>query len=189
MERYERVMPVEGASNLDGRLRRILQNPRKMLKGRVREGMTVLELGCGPGFFTLEIARMVGKSGKVIAADLQDGMLDIVRKKIRGTDIEGRIELHKCGEETIGVTEKVDLVLAFFVVHELADKRKAFEEIKSILKPDGRFYIVEFRMHPPKAKFDEMVEMARGLGFGETGRQGFLLSRAITLKQEAKNGS
>lgn len=189
MERYERVCPVEGASSLDGRLRRLLQNPRKMLKGRVGEGMTVLELGCGPGFFTPEIARMVGKSGKVIAADLQDGMLDIVRKKIAGTDIEGRIELHKCGEDTIGVTEKVDLVLAFFVIHELADKRKAFQEIKSILKPGGRFYVIEFRMHPPKAKFDEMVEMARGLGFEAAGRQGFLISRAITLKPGAKNES
>jgi len=182
MERYERVMPVEGASGLDNRFRSLIQNPGRILKGQVKEGMAVLELGCGPGFFTPEIARLVGKSGKVIAADLQEGMLDIVRNKIKGTDIESRIMLHKCDEDKIGVTEKVDLVLAFFMVHEVPDKRKTLKEIKSILKPDGRLYIIEFKMHPPKNKFDEMVGMARDLGFVEMGRPKFLVSRAIMLK-------
>jgi ubiquinone/menaquinone biosynthesis C-methylase UbiE len=153
-----------------------------MLKGRVKEGMVVLELGCGPGFFTPEIARLVGRSGKVIAADLQEGMLDIVRKKIKGTDIEGRIVLHKCDEDQIGVKEKVDLVVAFFMVHEVPDTRKTFEEIKSILKPDGRLYIIEFRMHPPKKKFEEMVNIANSMGFVEAGRPRFLIGRSIIFK-------
>lgn len=182
MERYERVMPIEGASGLDNRYRRFIQNPDMILKGRVKEGMVVLELGCGPGFFTPKIARMVGRSGKVIAADLQEGMLDIVRKKIKGTDIESRIVLHKCEEDRIGVSEKVDLVLAFFMVHEVADKRKTLKEIKSILKPNGRLYIIEFKMHPPRKNFDEMVKIASDLGFEETERPKFLISRAIVLK-------
>lgn len=182
MEYYERLCPVEYAGGLDSRARKWLQNPSNILNGRVREGMVVLELGCGAGFFTTEIARMVGKSGKVIAADLQEGMLDIVRKKIDGTDIESRIELHKCEERKIGVAEKVDLVLAFFMVHEVADKRKMLEEIKSILKPDGSLYIIEFRMHPPKKSFDSMVKIAHDVGLIETERPAFLLSRAIVLK-------
>ncbi len=71
-------------------------------------------------------------------------MLEIVRNKIKGTDIESRIVLHKCDEDTIGVREKVDLVLAFFMVHEVADKRKMLEEVRSLLKPDGSLYIIEF---------------------------------------------
>ena len=51
----------------------------------LQKGMTALDLGCGPGFFTMEMARLVGKTGKVIAADLQEGMLDIVRGKIKDT--------------------------------------------------------------------------------------------------------
>ena len=185
MERYERICPVEYAGGLDSRARKWLQDPAKILNGRVREGMVVLELGCGAGFFTTEIARLVGKSGKVIAADLQEGMLEIVRDKIRGTDMEGRIVLHKCAEDKIGVTEKVDLALAFFMVHEVADKRKMLEEVKSLLKPDGSLYIIEFRMHPPKRSFENMVKMARDAGLVETEMPRFLLSRAIVLKTTA----
>jgi ubiquinone/menaquinone biosynthesis C-methylase UbiE len=182
MERYERVCPVEYAGGLDSRVRKLLQNPAKILNGRVREGMVVLELGCGAGFFTTEIARLVGKSGKVIAADLQQGMLDILENKIKGTDIEGRIVLHKCAEDKIGVTEKVDLVLAFFMVHEVADKRKMLEEIKSLLKPEGRLYIIEFKMHPPKKSYEAMVKMARDIGLVEAEKSSSLLSRAIVLR-------
>lgn len=182
MEKYERICPVEYAGGLDSRVRKLLQGPARMLNGQVRDGMVVLELGCGSGYFTGEIARRVGMSGKVIAADLQDGMLDIVRKKYKGTDIENRILLHKCEEDRIGLTEKVDLVLAFFMVHEVPDKKKMLREIRSLLKPDGSVYIVEFRMHPPKKSFDAMVDLARETGFVETGRSGSVLSRAVTLK-------
>ena len=182
MKHYERVMPVENASSLDNLFRRWIQNSNRILHNRVREGMAVLELGCGSGFFTLEIARLVGRSGKVIAADLQDGMLELLSRKIGGTGMEDRIQLHKCSEDGIGVLEKVDLVLAFFMVHEVADKRRFLKEIKSIMKPDGRLYIIEFKAHPPKAKFDEMVEIAYSLGFKEMERPGFLLSRAVIFK-------
>jgi ubiquinone/menaquinone biosynthesis C-methylase UbiE len=182
MQHHERLCPVEYAGGLDSRARKWLQNPAKILNGRVREGMVVLELGCGAGFFTTEIARMVGKSGKVIAADLQEGMLEIVRNKIKGTDIESRIVLHKCDEDTIGVTEKVDLVLAFFMVHEVADKRKMLEEVRSLLKPDGSLYIIEFKMHPPRKSFENMVRTARDVGLVETEMPRFLSSRGIVLK-------
>jgi ubiquinone/menaquinone biosynthesis C-methylase UbiE len=54
--------------------RRLRQDPRKLLKPYVREGMTVLEPGPGTGFFTLELLRLVGKSGRVIASDVQPRM-------------------------------------------------------------------------------------------------------------------
>jgi len=182
MEQYEQVCPVEYAGGLDSRFRKLLQNPEKILKEHVKEGMTVMELGCGSGFFTTEIARQVGKSGKVIAVDLQEGMLDLVRNKIKGTDIENRIELHKCEEDRIGVSEKVDLVLAFIMVHEVADKRKLFKELQSILKLKGRLYVIELKMHPPKRSFEEMVKIAGEAGFKEISRPKFLLSRAILLE-------
>jgi ubiquinone/menaquinone biosynthesis C-methylase UbiE len=182
MEYREHVQPIESAPHLDSRFRRVFQDPARTLKGRVKEGMVVLELGCGPGFFTPEIGRAVGRSGKVIAADLQQGFLDILGKKIKGTEIEKRVELHKCEEGVIGVTEKVDLVLAFFMLHQIADPKKALEEIKSMLKRDGQLYIVEFKSHPPRKYFDEMVEMARDVGFTEVERPKFLISRAIVLK-------
>lgn len=82
-----RVCPVEMAGSLDNRIRRWVQDPQKILAPYIAEGMTVLDLGCGPGFFSIDMAQMVGKSGRVIAADLQEGMLQKLRDKIQGTEL------------------------------------------------------------------------------------------------------
>jgi ubiquinone/menaquinone biosynthesis C-methylase UbiE len=81
--RKNHVCPVERAGGLDNRIRRWLQNPRKILAPHIEKGTTVLDFGCGPGFFTIDLARLVGASGQVIAADLQEGMLDRLRMKIQ----------------------------------------------------------------------------------------------------------
>ncbi len=59
-----KVCSVELAGGLDNKFRRFLQNPQKILKPYLKEGMTVLDLGCGPGFFTIEIAKMIGSFRK-----------------------------------------------------------------------------------------------------------------------------
>ncbi len=105
------ICPVERAGGLDNGIRRWLQNPQKILRPYITEGMTVLDVGCGPGFLSLDMAHRVGKSGRVIASDLQEGMLQKVKEKIKGTELEERIVLHKCGENKIGVSEPVDFVL------------------------------------------------------------------------------
>lgn len=56
-------------------LRRLWEHPVRMLGPFVREGMLVLEPGCGMGFFTLDLARMVGPRGRVVAVDVQERML------------------------------------------------------------------------------------------------------------------
>ena len=63
----------------------------------------MLDLGCGPGFFSLDMAQMVGNSGRVFACDLQDGMLQKLKLKIQGTRLDERIILHKCGKNKIGI--------------------------------------------------------------------------------------
>lgn len=117
-----RVCPIEKAAGLDNKIRRWFQNPRKILSPYIRHGMTVLDMGCGPGFFTIDIAELVGQTGRVIAVDLQDGMLEKLRAKIKGTESERRIVLHQCNESTIGIIERIDFVLAFYVVHEIPDQ-------------------------------------------------------------------
>ena len=67
----KRICAVEKAGGLDNSVRKFLQNPQKILSPYIHEGMTVLDLGCGPGVFSIEIAKLLGDSGNVIAADLQ----------------------------------------------------------------------------------------------------------------------
>jgi len=162
--RKNRVCPVERAGSLDLRIRRWFQNPQKILRPYVKDGMTALDLGCGPGFFTLDLAQMVGKSGRVIASDLQDGMLQRVQRKIQGTELEDRIALHRCEEGRIGITDKVDLVLAFYVIHEIPDKEALFQEIRSILKPNGTLFIAEPPFHVSSKAFSQTIETAQEAG-------------------------
>jgi ubiquinone/menaquinone biosynthesis C-methylase UbiE len=178
-----RVCPVELAGSLDNRFRRWVQNPQKILEKYVQEGMTVLDIGCGPGFFSLALAQMVGPSGRVIAADLQEGMLQNLEGKIRGTALEGRIALHRCEAGKIGVSEPVDLVLAFYVVHEIPDKGGLFIEVASILKPDGSVFIAEPPFHVSRADFEETLGKAQGAGFAIAERPKLFLSKAVVLKK------
>jgi ubiquinone/menaquinone biosynthesis C-methylase UbiE len=182
-EGKHRVCPVAISGSLDNRFRRWLQNPRKILDPYIEEGMTVLDFGCGPGFFTIDIAQMVGKTGRVIASDLQEGMLQKLRNKIRGTELEERITLHKCQESRIGLSEKVDFVLAFYMVHEISDREAFFQEIAAILKPNGQALIVEPPFHVSKRAFQETIRTARRAGLSPAESPKMLFNKAVVLRK------
>ena len=133
-----RICPVERSGSLDTTFRKWLQDSQKILHPYVKEGMTAVDFGCGPGFFTVDMAHMVGESGRVIAVDLQEGMLQKLREKIQGTEHEERIMLHKCEEDNIGIAEQVDFILAFYVVHEVPRQ--------DMFQGDS--------IHPPKKRVD-----------------------------------
>jgi ubiquinone/menaquinone biosynthesis C-methylase UbiE len=183
MEKEENpyVCPPEFAGSLDNSIRRWLHNPERILKPYIKEGMKVLDLGCGPGVFTMELARLVQGSGKVIAADLQEGMLEIVARKIKGTEFERRVELHKCQTESIGLFENVDFILAFWMVHEVPDHVRLFAELKSILKPGGSLYIIEPKIHVVRSAFEKMTGLLIKTGFKIIDRPNVFFSRAIIV--------
>lgn len=184
-EKNNNICPVEKAGGLDNSFRKLLQNPKKILKPYIQEGMTVLDLGCGPGFFTIEIAKQLENSGKVIAADLQEGMLDKVRQKIKGTGLEQKITLHKCKEESINLTEKVDFVLAFYMVHEVPNQDELFKELKKILKPNGQLFIIEPKFHVSKKAFNFMIDKLESIGFKIIDRPKVFFSRTIVMENKA----
>ena len=177
------VCPVALSASFDNSMRRWLQNPQKILRPYITEGMTVLDVGCGPGFFSLDMARMVGKTGRVIAADMQEGMLQIVKEKIKGTELDERILLHKCGENNIGVSEPVDFVLLFYMVHEVLNQEHFFKEIGTILQQQGQVLIVEPPVHVSKSAFAETIRNAGSAGFVIVARPKMVFSRAVLLKK------
>jgi ubiquinone/menaquinone biosynthesis C-methylase UbiE len=179
----DRVCPVEKAGALDNKIRGWLQNPKKILRPYIKEGMTVLDLGCGPGFFSVDMANMVGKSGRVIAADLQEGMLKKLKDKIKGTELENRVILHKCEENKIGISENVDFILAFYIVHEVIKKEEFLTELGTILKPNGLLLIVEPPFHVSKKAFKETIRNANDAGFMEVNRPKVLFNKTVLLKK------
>ncbi|WP_319508856.1 class I SAM-dependent methyltransferase [uncultured Methanolobus sp.] len=177
------VCPTEISLILNNRIRRLLQNPQKILAPYVRDGMDVLEVGCGPGFFTLDIARMVGKSGRVVAVDLQEGMLAKVRENIRRSGAGQNIVLHRCDEDRIGVSGNFDFVFLFYMVHEVVDKEAFFRELESLLKKDGQVYIAEPPLHVSKKAFEETIRIAGDTGFMVVDRPKRFPDKIVVLKK------
>jgi ubiquinone/menaquinone biosynthesis C-methylase UbiE len=183
LKNKNRVCPVGLAGGLDNVIRRWLQNPQKILQPYVKQGMVALDFGCGPGFFTLEMARLVGESGRVIACDLQEGMLQKLRAKIAGSQFERVIALHKCREDQIGVSELVDFVLVFYMLHEVPDQDKYLKEICFLLKPNGKVLLVEPPFHVSKKEFSETVGKARAAGLDLIESPKVFLGRTAVLQK------
>lgn len=181
-DKKHRVCPVERAGSLDNFFRRLYQNPKRILKEFISEGMTVLDIGCGPGVYTLEMAKLVGKTGKVIAVDLQEGMLKKVESKIKGTEFEKRITLHKCEATRLGIFDKIDFALAFYVVHEVPDQSILFKEVASLLKPKGKLYVIEPKFHVTKKEFDKTISYAKKAGLKPIKKKWVFISRSIILQ-------
>jgi len=159
-----RICSWKRAFALDNPVRRLIHDPQKILGGYIKPGQTVLDVGCGPGTFSMAMAEMVGESGRIIAVDVQEEMLQILRKKATRQGLESRIVTHKSDPDRIGVFEKVDFALAFYMVHEVPDAEAFLKEIASLLKPGGKLLVVEPKMHVSAAAFERTIETARRAG-------------------------
>ena len=148
-------------------LRKLRQDPSRILAPWVREGMTVLEPGPGMGFFTLELARRVGPGGRVIAVDLQPRMLAGLQRRAARAGLASRIDARLATETSLGIDDlagKVDLVLAFAMVHELPDAEPFFREVRRALAPGGRILLAEPAGHVPAAELDATLAAAARAG-------------------------
>ncbi|MGD1118167.1 MAG: class I SAM-dependent methyltransferase [Dehalococcoidales bacterium] len=167
----------------DNFLRRLAQNPQRILKPYIKSGWTVLDVGPGVGYFTLPLARLVGDKGKVIAADLQEAMLATIHHRAVKAGLDARITLHRAQEDRIGVSEPVDFCLAFWMVHEVPDRTHFLAEIFADLKPGGLFLLVEPMIHVPRASFDTTAKIAKSAGFLPVSEPKIFLSYSLLLQK------
>jgi len=161
---HNHICPHKFAFMLDNWVRKLFQNPAKILKEYITPGDTVIDMGCGPGFFTIEIANMVGNTGRVIAVDLQKEMLARVSKKAARKGVTDRVAYHRCDPDRIGLDQKADFILAYYVVHETPDPGAFLKEAKTLLNEGGRLLVVEPKMHVSRAAFEEIVEDGKTAG-------------------------
>ncbi len=151
-----------------GPIRKIFENPRKILSPFVKTGMKVLEPGCGMGFFTLEAARLSGPGGRVYAVDLQQRMISALERRVRRAKLSDVVAARVCPADTLGVSDldgSIDFVLAFYLVHEVPDVDRFFREVRQALRPEGRCLIVEPAGHVSEEDFETTLEAARRAGF------------------------
>jgi len=174
------VCPAKDAWRLDNKIRKLIQNPEKILKPYIKNNAIVLDFGCGPGFFTIAAAKIIDK-GKIIAVDSQQDMLNRIKNRVKGKKLEKKIELIKCSNNNINVKEKVDFVILVYVLHEIKDKIIILKQIKSIMKNDARLLFIEPKAHVSKKDFKEELEIIEKIGFNVIKKQRAFLSRGVLL--------
>jgi ubiquinone/menaquinone biosynthesis C-methylase UbiE len=163
----EHVCPYWVGYLLLNPLRKLLENPDKILGPFVQEGMTVLEPGCGMGYFTLPLARMVGPKGRIVAVEIQQKMLSTLERRARKEGVLDRIDLRQIEPKELGVEDlsgEVDFAVALHVVHEVPDQSSFFTEIRKALKSGGELLIVEPKGHVSQAQFEQTVAIAEKIG-------------------------
>jgi SAM-dependent methyltransferase len=167
-------------------VRGIFNPPATVLAAHVRPGMTVLEPGPGMGFFTLELARLVGGSGRVIAVDIQPRMLDGLRRRAAKAGVLDRVDARLAAPDSLGIADLagvVDFTLAFAVVHELPDAAPFFREVAQASKPGARLLFVEPAGHVTASLFDAELQAAAEAGFTLVESPSVRRSRAALLEK------
>lgn len=171
------------AYTFDNPLRRLIHKPRKMLGNYVKAGMTVMDLGCGMGYFSIGMAGLVGSTGRVIAVDLQQKMLDITSKRAHRAGLADRILPHLCQADDIGIKEQADFILAFWMVHEVPDQNKFFKQVKSLLTAEGKLLIAEPKMHVTAKDLQRTSDIAQFHGLQCIAKPNISLSRTMLFGQ------
>ncbi len=182
----ERVCPVWVGYFLISPIRRLLQNPEKILGPFIKEGMQVLDIGPAMGFFSLPMAKMVGANGKVIGVDIQENMIKKLEKRAHKKGLLNRMELRICDENSFGIDDlngKVDFALAFAVVHELPDIPAFFSQVYNSLKPQRKLLITEPKGHLKDEDFNETLTIANKQGFKAISYPKIGGSRSVLLEK------
>jgi ubiquinone/menaquinone biosynthesis C-methylase UbiE len=178
----DHICPWWLAWTFDNPLRRLIHPAARILEPYVQEGDTVADIGAGMGYFSLTLAHLVGPSGRVLAVDLQSTMLERAQRRAIRQGVADRIHFLQCTPTSLGIGAPVDFVLAFWMVHEVADQDGMFIQVAAAMKPTAVCLVVEPRGHVPGTAFDRCLKTAAAAGLIVQSRPKIGLSRAALLQ-------
>jgi len=183
------LTPLWVGRMLNWPVRRLLENPERILRSYVKPGMTVLDLGCAMGFYTLPLARLVGPRGRVVAVDVQAEMLTHLDRRLRRSDLAARVATRLCSADDLRLADAAwlsvgaEFALAAHVVHEVPDIESFFTQVHSALRPVAHLLLIEPKGHVSAKQFAAELYEAAASGFEVRGRLSIPLARAALLKR------
>lgn len=146
--------------------------------------MTAIDLGCGIGYFSLAMAKIVGETGKIISVDIQQKMLSILKKRAKKAGVDHRITTFLCDEENIVINEQVDFALSFWMAHETPDEFNFLKQTHSILKKSGKLLLAEPKIHVTLKEFKKALSLAKDLHFKLIDSPKITFSHAAMLERQ-----
>jgi len=168
----------------DNPLLPIFRNPHRLLKAAgLKPGQKILEVGCGPGFFTIPAAKIVGNQGLVYAVDIHPRAIERVQEKIDRQGIENVRPVLSNASDTGLPNGSVDLAFIFGLRYIAGGLEKVISEMHRILKPGGVLSFEKTRGSDRKL----IEEVERG-GFAYSGRQAriFLFTKGTDSESRMK---
>ena len=175
---------------LDSNLRRKMQSPLLVIeRSGIKEGMKVLEIGCGSGAFTPYIARAVGEKGTVYSLDIQQKMLGQLYKKLQkeeNKDIDNVKLILGNAYELPFEDQAIDVVTFITVLQEIPDKAKALIEARRVLKKDGKLAITELLVDPDYPLRKTTIKQVANAGFEVARNEGNLINYTICFDKTEK---
>jgi len=143
---------------------------------KLKSGMSVCDLGCGNGFYSLKMAETIGKRGQVLAVDIQPEMLVMLRKRCEKDGIENISPILGSLHDPRLPPESVDLILLVDVYHEFSHPVYMLKAMHNALKKDGRIALLEYRAEDPKVPIKPLHKMSKAQAIKEFATNGFKLS-------------
>jgi ubiquinone/menaquinone biosynthesis C-methylase UbiE len=141
----------------------------------VKPGQTVCDIGCGNGFYTLQLARLVGKEGRVLAVDIQPEMLRMLEERAKEEGIANIELIHGSPVDPRLPAGSVDLILMVDVYHEFSHPEQMLAAMRKALKPGGRIALGEFRLEDPQVPIKLLHKMSKKQIMKEFPANGFKL--------------
>jgi ubiquinone/menaquinone biosynthesis C-methylase UbiE len=176
--RYAPTMGVEGADWLDRAERDNEEDPDRAIDVlKIAKGSTVADIGAGSGYMSVKLARKVGPAGKVFANDIQQGMLDLLNKRLTKNKITNVSTILGTQDDPRLPIDAIDLVLMVDVYHELSQPQLMLRHIKASLKPDGRLVLLEYRKEDPNIPIKPEHKMSVAEAKLEVEAEGFKLTK------------
>ena len=181
-ERWARtVFPASSAGSLLVPVRERLMPVRETLERfHLNEGDTVLELGPGPGYFSIEASRMAGPAGRVLCLDLQPGMAAILRERLRADGSGGQPIVGDAMRLPLadGSIDKAFLVAMF---GEIPDRPAALAELRRVISRGGVLGFSETFTDPDYAFMGELEDLCCAYGFKRLEKRSRLLGYTLTF--------
>ncbi|MBN2516077.1 MAG: class I SAM-dependent methyltransferase [Deltaproteobacteria bacterium] len=147
----------------------LFRDPYKALNAAgLGPGQEVLEVGCGPGFFTIPAVRIVGEEGSVLAVDVNPLAVEHVRQKIETECVSNAKTLLANAAQTDLPDQSFDLTFLFGLARPMGDMGKIWSELHRLLKPGG-ILSVEGRLRPPSELFQPVKRQGRISRFRRVG--------------------
>ena len=172
------TMHFEGAPWLVRESRQREEDCNTMLRElRLQPGMTVCDMGCGNGFYTLPMAEQVGPSGQVLAVDIQPEMLRLLEERADQSQLTNVKLLLGTPMDPALPEGKVDLILCVDVYHEFAYPEQMLAAMRRALSPQGQLVLVEFREEDRRVPIKPLHKMSKRQILKELKPNGFRLAR------------